>query len=79
MWARQGWQSARRRLGLAWHFRGQLLAALGAGLAAGLLALAAGPAVAAVLSGVGGFAAALLVMGGIAVRRMARAAPPVPA
>ena len=50
-----------------------------AGLAAGLLALAAGPAVAAVLSGAGGVAAALLVMGGIAVRRMARAAPPVPA
>ena len=79
VWARQGWQSARRRLGLAWHLRGQLLAALGVGLAAGLLALASGPAVAAVLSGVGGIAAALLVMGGIAVRRMARAAPPVPA
>jgi hypothetical protein len=78
-WARQGWQSARRRLGLAWRFRGQLLAALGAGLAAGVLALAAGPGVAAVLSGAGGVAAALLVMGGIAVRRMARAAPPVPA
>ena len=79
VWARWGWQSARRRLGLAWHLRGQFLAALGAGLGTGLLALAAGPAVAAVLSGVGGVAAALLVMGGIAVRRMARAAPPVPA
>ena len=79
VWARWGWQSARRRLGLAWHFRGQLLAALGAGLAAGLLALAAGPAVAAVLSGAGGVATALLVMGGIAVRRMAHAAPPVAA
>ena len=78
-WARQGWQSARRRLGLAWHLRGQFLAALGAGLAAGLLALASGPAVAAVLSGAGGVTTALLVMGGIAVRRMARAAPPVPA
>ena len=79
VWARQGWQSARRRLGLAWHLRGQFLAALGAGLGTGLLALAAGPAVAAVLSGVGGVAAALLVMGGIAVRRMAHAAPPVAA
>ena len=79
VWARRGWQSARRRLGLAWHLRGQLLAALGAGLCTGLLALAAGPAVAAVLSGVGGVAAALLVMGGIAVRRMAQAAPPVAA
>jgi hypothetical protein len=79
VWARRGWQSARRRLGLAWHLRGQLLAALGVGLAAGLLALAAGPAVAAVLSGVGGVAAALLVMGGIAVRRMAQATPPVAA
>ena len=78
-WARWGWQAVRRRLGLAWHFRGQLLAALGAGLAAGLLALASGPGVAAVLSGVGGVAAALLVMGGIAVRRMAQAAPPVAA
>ena len=79
VWARWGWQSARRRLGLAWHLRGQFLAALGAGLGTGLLALAAGPAVAAVLSGVGGVAAALLVMGGIAVRRMAQAAPPVAA
>jgi hypothetical protein len=78
VWARRGWQAARRRLGLAWRFRGQFLAALGAGLAAGLLAVAAGPAVAAVLSGAGGVAAALLVMGGIAVRRMAHAAPVVP-
>ena len=69
VWAQRGWGSARRRLGLAWHLRGQFLAALGAGLGTGLLALAAGPAV----------AAALLVMGGIAVRRMARVAPPVAA
>ena len=59
-WAR--WQMVRR-------FRAPLLTALAVGAAAGVAAYFAGPWLAALASGVGGFAAALAVQAGLWLRR----------
>jgi hypothetical protein len=59
------------RLRLLRHFRGQLLLALGVGVAAGVAAFVAAPWVAAMLSGLGGFMTAVVVQGGVVLLRLA--------
>jgi len=53
------------------HFRGQLLLALGVGVAAGVAAFLAAPWLAALLSGLGGFMTAVAVQGGVLLLRLA--------
>jgi hypothetical protein len=59
------------RLRLLRHFRGQLLLALGVGMAAGVAAFLAAPWLAALLSGLGGFMTAVAVQGGVLLLRLA--------
>jgi hypothetical protein len=59
------------RLHVLRHFRGQLLLALGVGVAAGVAAFLAAPWLAAVLSGLGGFMTAVAVQGGVLLLRLA--------
>jgi hypothetical protein len=59
------------RLRLLRHFRGQLLLALGVGVAAGVAAFLAAPWLAALLSGLGGFMTAVAVQGGVLLLRLA--------
>jgi hypothetical protein len=59
------------RLRLLRHFRGQLLLALGVGVAAGVAAFLAAPWLAALLSGLGGFMTAMAVQGGVLLLRLA--------
>jgi hypothetical protein len=59
------------RLRLLRHFRGQLLLALGVGVAAGVAAFLAAPWLAALLSGLGGFMTAVVVQGGVLLLRLA--------
>jgi hypothetical protein len=59
------------RLRLLRHFRGQLLLAVGVGVAAGVAAFLAAPWLAAVLSGLGGFMTAVAVQGGVLLLRLA--------
>jgi hypothetical protein len=61
------------RLRLLRHFRGQLLLALGVGVAAGMAAFLAAPWLAALLSGLGGFMTALAVQGGVLLLRFVAA------
>ena len=53
------------------HFRGQLLLAVGAGVAAGVAAFLAAPWLAALLSSLGGFMTAIVVQGGVLLLRLA--------
>jgi hypothetical protein len=62
--ARRGWGAVLPRLGLLRQHRRQLLVAAGVGVAAGFLAYVAGPVLAAGLSAVAGFAAALALRAG---------------
>jgi len=50
--------------------KGQVVMAVGVGLVVAVVALVAGPYVAAVLSGIGGFGSTLAVQGGLWLRRM---------
>jgi len=50
--------------------KGQVVTAVGVGLVVAVVALVAGPYVAAVLSGIGGFGSTLAVQGGLWLRRM---------
>jgi hypothetical protein len=59
------------RLRLLRHFRGQLLLAVGVGVAAGVAAFLAAPWLAALLSGLGGFMTAVAVQGGVLLLRLA--------
>jgi hypothetical protein len=52
------------------HFKGQLLMALSIGVVVGALAWFAGPWLAAVASGIGGFATTLAIQGGLWLRRL---------
>jgi hypothetical protein len=58
------------RLRVLRHFRGQLLLALGVGVAAGVAAFLAAPWLAALLSGLGGFMTAVAVQGGVLLLRL---------
>jgi hypothetical protein len=62
--ARRGWGALVPRLGLLRQHRRQLLVAAAAGVATGFLAYVAGPAIAAGLSAVAGFTAALALRAG---------------
>jgi hypothetical protein len=64
LWARRGWGAVLPRLGLLRQHRRQLLVAAGVGVTAGFLAYVAGPAIAAGLSAVAGFTAALALRAG---------------
>ena len=59
------------RLRVLRHFRGQLLLALGVGVAGGVLAFVAAPWLAALLGGLGGFMTAIVVQGGVLLLRLA--------
>ena len=59
------------RLRLLRPFRGQLLLAVGVGVAAGVAAFLAAPWLAAILSGLGGFMTAVVVQGGLLLLRLA--------
>src|SRR5262249_26584992 len=59
------------RLCLLRPFRGQLLLAVGVGVAAGVAAFLAAPWLAAILSGLGGFMTAVVVQGGLLLLRLA--------
>jgi hypothetical protein len=69
--AQQAAQAAWLRLRVLRHFRGQLLLAVGIGVAAGVAAFLAAPWLAAVLSGLGGFMTAVAVQGGVLLLRLA--------
>jgi hypothetical protein len=64
------------RLWLLRHFRGQLLLAVGVGVAAGVAAFVAAPWLAALLSGLGGFMTAIVVQGGVLLLRLAAVSYP---
>jgi hypothetical protein len=68
---RKAGQAVWLRLRLLRHFRGQLLLALGVGVAAGVAAFLAAPWLAALLSGLGGFMTAVVVQGGLVLLRLA--------
>ena len=74
-----GLSRVRRWLGTVRRFRVELLTAVGVGTAAGLAAYFAGPWVSAALGWLGGFALALGVQAGLALRRLATAPDPSPA
>jgi hypothetical protein len=59
------------RLRVLRHFRGQLLLALAIGVAGGVAVNLAGPWLAAVLGGLGGFVTAVAVQGGVLLLRLA--------
>jgi hypothetical protein len=67
---RRGWARCWHRVQVVKHFRVQLLTALAVGVAAGTAAYWAGPWLAAGVSALGGFATALAVQAGLAVRRL---------
>jgi hypothetical protein len=67
MTARSAWL----RLRLLRHFRGQLLLAVGVGVAAGVAAFLAAPWLAAALSALGGFMTAIVVQGSVLLLRLA--------
>src|SRR5262249_25777549 len=69
----QAGQAVWLRLRLLRHFRGQLLLAVGVGVAAGVAAFLAAPWLAAVLSGLGGFMTAVAVQGGVLLLPLAAA------
>jgi hypothetical protein len=58
------------------HFQGQLLLALGVGVAAGVVAFLTAPWLAVVLSGLGGFLTAIVVQGGVLLLRLVAASCP---
>jgi hypothetical protein len=64
-------QSVWLRLRLLLHFRGQLLLALGVGVAAGVAAFLAAPWLAALLGGLGDLMTAVVVQGGVVLLRLA--------
>ena len=72
----QAGQAGWLRLRLLRHFRGQLLLAVGVGVAAGVAAFLAAPWLAAVLSGLGGFMTAVVVQGGVLLLRLAAVSQP---
>jgi hypothetical protein len=67
----QAGQAVWLRLRLLRLFRGQLLLAVGVGVAAGVAAFVAAPWVAAMLSGLGGFMTAIVVQDGVVLLRLA--------
>jgi hypothetical protein len=69
--ARSAVKAAWLRLRVLRHFQGQLVLALGVGVAAGVAAFLAAPWLAAVLSGLGGFMTAVVVQGSVLLLRLA--------
>ena len=69
--ARSAVQATWLRLRVLRHFQGQLVLALGVGVAAGVLAFVAAPWVAGLLGGLAGFMTAIVVQGGVLLLRLA--------
>jgi hypothetical protein len=69
--ARSAVQATWLRLRVLRHFQGQLLLALGVGVAGGVLAFVAAPWLAGLLGGLAGFMTAIVVQGGVLLLRLA--------
>jgi hypothetical protein len=74
--ARSAVQATWLRLRVLRHFQGQLLLALGVGVAAGVTTYLAAPWLAALLSGLGGFMTAVTVQGAVLLLRLVAASCP---